>query len=306
MLSFLPYPLKGLLAASLLILNTLVMAGPLCFFALLKLILLPFPPCRRWLSRIINGIAELWITLNSGWMRLTQKLDYRVEGLEKLNPHGWYLVTANHQSWADIMIMQHVLNRRIPFMKFFLKQELIWVPVIGLCWWALDFPFMKRYSRAYLEKHPDKQGKDLETTRKACQLFKDTPVSVVNYLEGTRFSKGKHRQQQSPFRHLLKPRAGGIGYVISAMGTQLRQMVNISIYYHDARIGFWDFLCGRIQQVAIRIDLVTIPEAFYGRDYSNDPAFRQQFQQWVNQLWHHKDHQLQTMADAHRKVSSLV
>ncbi|WP_263081649.1 acyltransferase [Endozoicomonas sp. Mp262] len=297
MLSFLPSPVKGLIAASLLIINTLVLCGPLFFFALLKFII-PIPSCRRLIGRIINGIAELWITFNSGWMKLTQKCDYRIEGIEKLDPRGWYLVTANHQSWADITIMQHILNRRVPFMKFFLKQELIWVPVIGLCWWALDFPFMKRYTKAYLEKYPEKKGKDLETTRNACQKFKDTPVSIVNYLEGTRFSEAKHKKQKSPFEHLLRPRAGGISYVISAMGEQIRQMVNITIYYGDRHIGYWDFLCGRIRQVTISIDVVDIPNTFFGKDYQNDEVFREQFQGWVNQLWIDKDEQLQSMANA--------
>ena len=156
-----------------------------------------------------------------------------VTGLNGLNPKGYYLVTANHQSWADILLMQHLLNRKIPLMKFFLKQELIYVPVIGLCWWALDFPFMKRHSKAYLKKHPEKHGKDLESTLKACEKFKTMPVSIVNYLEGTRFTEAKHNKQQSPFKHLLKPRAGGISYVIGALGEQVRTLLNITIVYHQ-------------------------------------------------------------------------
>ncbi len=305
MLSFLPYPIKGLIAASLLILNTLLLCGPLFFFALLKLII-PIPAFRRITGQIVNSIAELWITLNSGWMHLTQKLNYNVEGLDKLNPQGWYLVTSNHQSWADITIMQHILNKRIPFMKFFLKQELIWVPVIGLCWWALDFPFMKRYTKAYLKKHPEKRGKDLDTTRKACKKFKDTPVSIVNYLEGTRFTKLKHQQQKSPFHNLLKPRAGGISYVISAMGDQLTELVNITIHYDEKAIGYWDFLCGRIQNVSIRIEVTEIPSVFHGKDYQHDEEFRIQFQQWVNQLWVDKDAQIERMKKASKTAYEAV
>ena len=294
MLSFLPYTLKGIIAATLLILNTLVLCGPLFLFALLKLII-PIPAFRHATGKVVNSIAELWITFNSGWMRLTQKLNYNVEGLESLDPEGWYLVTANHQSWADITIMQHLLNRKIPLMKFFLKKELIWVPVIGLCWWALDFPFMKRYTKAYLEKHPEKKGKDLETTRRACAKFKDTPVSIVNYLEGTRFTEAKHQKQQSPFKHLLKPRAGGISYVIGAMGDQIRSMVNITIHYDQSNIGYWDFLCGRIESAFVHIEVLTIPQEFAGKDYQNDPDFRHQFQKWVNKLWEDKDARLKSM-----------
>ncbi len=67
-----------------------------------------------------------------------------MQGVDSLHQRGWYLVSSNHQSWVDILVLQRIFHGRIPFLKFFLKQELIWVPVIGLAWWALDFPFMKR------------------------------------------------------------------------------------------------------------------------------------------------------------------
>ena len=121
--------------------------------------------------------------------------------MDGLARHEWYLMTSNHQSWADILVLQKVTNRRVPSLKFFLKQELIWVPLLGLAWWALDFPFMKRYSRAQLEKRPELKGKDMETTRKACEKYAHYPVSVMNFFEGTRFTEEKHRQQNSPYRH---------------------------------------------------------------------------------------------------------
>ena len=298
MLAFLPSTVRGIIASTLLVLNTLALCGPLFLVAFLKLIV-PVPAFRRMMGKVANMIAELWSSVNSGWMRLTQKLDFHIEGLEGLDRNGWYLVTANHQSWADIVIMQHLLNKKIPLMKFFLKKELIWVPVIGLCWWALDFPFMKRYSKAYLAKHPEKKGKDLAATRRACEKFKDTPVSIVNYLEGTRFSEAKHQNQKSPFKHLLKPRAGGISYVLGAMGDQVRSMVNITIRYNQSNLGFWDFLCGRIEGASVHVEVLQIPQAFAGKDYQSDPVFREQFQQWVNELWADKDRRLESMAKNH-------
>ncbi|MDP0561318.1 MAG: acyltransferase [Candidatus Endonucleobacter sp. (ex Gigantidas childressi)] len=301
MLSFLPYTLKGIIAVSLLILNTLIMSVPLFFFALLKL-LIPVPICQKAMSHIVNNIAELWITFNSAWMRLTQKLDYQIKGLESFDSKGWYLVTANHQSWADITIMQHILNRKIPLMKFFLKRELIWVPVIGLCWWALDFPFVKRYSKSYLKAHPKKKHKNLEATSKACVKFKNTPISIVNYLEGTRFTKTKHQQQKSPFQHLLKPKSGGVGYVIGAMGDQISSMINITISYNQPNIGYWNFLCGQIEQLSVHIEVITIPAEFSGKDYQNDSEFRRVFQLWIHTLWEAKDDRLRSM----KKTSGIL
>ncbi|MCL6415950.1 acyltransferase [Aestuariirhabdus sp. Z084] len=300
MLYFLPPAVRGTIAAIILIANTLLLVPLLLFVAVLKLII-PLKPVRVLCTRIGIGIAETWISINSGWMHLTQPMNWSVEYPEGLNKKSWYLVTSNHQSWADITILQHLLNHRIPMLKFFLKQELIWVPVIGLAWWALDFPFMKRYTRDYLEKHPEKKGQDLETTRKACEKFKHTPVAVFNFLEGTRFTKAKHERQQSPFEHLLKPKAGGIGFVLGAMGEQLGTLLNITICYPDnigkSRPSFWDFLCGKVDHVIVKMTVQPIPQEFRGGDYLNDETYRAQFQLWVNDLWEEKDQQLKQLSE---------
>lgn len=180
-------------------------------------------------------------------------------------------------------------------LKFFLKQQLIWVPLLGLAWWALDFPFMKRYTKEYLAKHPEMKGKDMETTRKACEKFKEVPVSVMNFLEGTRFTQEKHDAQQSPYRYLLKPKSGGIAFVLSAMGGQLRSMLDVTIVYHDKTIGFWDLLCGRIRRISVQVKERPIPEDFAQGDYEGDPVFRARLQEWVNQVWLEKDVLIATM-----------
>jgi len=295
MLSFLPPILRGCLSALLLVINTLLLCLPLMFFSLSRF-LIPVKSWHRLSTRICIAIAEFWISINSGWMKLTRPMDWQVNGLEGLKKDGWYLVTCNHQSWADIFIVQHLLNRRIPMLKFFLKQELIWVPIIGQCWWALDFPFMKRYSKAYLDKYPEKRGEDLKATRKACEKFREVPVSVFNFMEGTRYTEAKHKRQQSPFRHLLKPRAGGTGFVLGAMGSQLKTMVNITISYNGPIPTFWGFLCGKGDNVSIEIELLPIPDHYLGKDYCNDTAFREQFQHWVNELWTDKDNLLESMS----------
>ena len=297
MLHFLPAPLRGVISALLLALNTLVMCWPLFLTALLKL-LLPFPSAQRALRFVMHGIAEAWIDVNKFWMRLARRTRWDVEGIQGLDMRHSYLVTSNHQSWVDILVLQYLLNRRMPLLKFFLKQELIWVPVIGLCWWALEFPFMKRYSKDYLAKYPHKRGQDLATTRKACARYKSNPVSVFNFLEGTRLTPQKHAQQQSPFQYLLKPKAGGIAFVLDAMGEQLDALVNVTIHYPGGNPGFWDLLCGRLGEVVVRFEKMAIPAEFVGRNYDQDEAYRLQFQQWVNELWQTKDAQL---AELHQR-----
>jgi 1-acyl-sn-glycerol-3-phosphate acyltransferase len=284
MLNFLPKTLIGVITSILLGLNTILWCCILYLFAVVKL-LLPFKGVSAWIDPIENGLAENWISCNSGWMRLTQRAQWDVEGFDGLKYEGWYLVNANHQTWADIFVLQHLLNRKIPFMKFLTKRVLILVPFIGFAWWALDYPFMRRFSREYLQKHPEMRGKDLETTRRACAKFSLVPTSVMNFIEGTRFTKEKHRAQASPYKHLLKPRAGGFALLLNAMGGKFQSLLNVTVVYPDGAPDFWDFLCGRMQRVIVRMQKLSIPEQLMKGDYEGDPAFREVIQQWIHQLW---------------------
>ena len=290
----LPAPLRGLTAASLLVLNTLVWVPILLLFALLKL-LVPGKSMRLWVDPVLLRIAEAWIAGNSRWMRLTQATVWDVQGLEGLSPRSWYLVNANHQSWVDILVLQHLLNRRIPLLKFFLKQPLIWVPVMGLAWWALDFPFMRRHSEAYLQKHPEMRGRDQETTRRACEKFALIPTSVMNFLEGTRFTAAKQARQQSPYRHLLKPKTGGVAVALNAMGDKFEAVLDVTIVYPDGVPDFWQFLSGQVRRVIVRVQTLPIPSQLLGGDYAGDAAMRQAYQQWVHELWLAKDARIATL-----------
>ncbi|MBE0501371.1 MAG: acyltransferase [Desulfuromonadales bacterium] len=288
-MNFLPGPIRGVIASLLMGLNILAVSLPIFFFSLLKLII-PVPPWRRFCTVILNNLVSLWTFVNGFlWAPRPKHIEWRLAATDGLDLKSWYLVTSNHQSWSDIFIVQGVLNRRIPQLKFFLKQELIWIPIIGLCWWALDFPFMQRYSRSYLKKHPEKLGKDLETTRRACAKCNDQPTSLFNFMEGTRFTPEKHRQQRSPYTHLLKPKVAGTGLVCDVMGEKLKTMVDITINYHGQTPTFWDFACGRIKQTSIIIESVPIPEELLGRDYATDSNFRKKLIRWVNSRWAIKD-----------------
>ena len=188
------------------------------------------------------------------------------------------------------------LNRRTPFFKFFLKKELIWVPFLGLAWWALDYPFMKRYTKAFLAKHPELAGQDLEITKAACELYKRQPVTVVNYLEGTRYTAAKSARQQSPFTHLLRPKAGGVAFVLAAMGEQLDAVLDVTVVYPQPTIpGFWDLLSGNVPKVIIDIQTRELDPALWQGDYQNDPQFRETIQNWVNQLWIEKDQRIDAL-----------
>ena len=286
--------LTGILTATLLLLNTVVLICPLLVFALLKLVL---PGRGRdYASWAVMWVAETWSEIDKAIFALCIPTQWDIRGVENLRKDTSYLAVSNHQSWVDIPALIESLNRRTPFFKFFLKKELIWVPLLGLAWWGLDYPFMKRYSKAFLEKHPELKGKDLEITKAACELFKRQPVTVVNYLEGTRFTEAKRQEQQSPYRYLLKPKAGGVAFVLAALGEQLDALLDVTIVYPGNKApGFWALLNGSISRVIIDIQVRELDPALWAGDYENDPAFRQTVQAWVNQVWVQKDQRIEQL-----------
>jgi len=294
MLNFLPPLAVGLIASLLLALNALFWVPILLFFALLKL-LVPIKKMRLAVDPILLRIAEAWIAGNSAWMWLTQRTTWDVQGLQDLNYRNWYMVNCNHQSWVDILVLQHLLNKRIPMLKFFIKQQLIWVPVMGLAWWALEFPFMRRHSEEFLKKHPEMRGKDQATTRQACEKFALVPTSVMNFMEGTRFTPAKHERQKSPYQHLLKPKAGGIALALNAMGDKFQAILDVTIVYPDGPPDFWQFLCGKLHRVIVRVRTLPVPHELVRGDYASDPAVREAYQQWVQQLWLDKDAQIKAL-----------
>lgn len=287
MLDFLPAPVKGVLSFLLYLVNTVALCTPLFVVAFLKFVI-RFRWFRNMCDRVLIGIALAWISVNRFNSRLFSRIEWDIRGVSNLKMADWYLVLSNHQSWVDILVLQSVFQHRIPFLKFFIKKELIWVPILGLAWWAMDFPFMRRYSRKFLEKNPHLRGKDLEVTRRACEKFRHLPISVTNFVEGTRFTPAKHQHQASPYRHLLKPRAGGVAFVLGAMGDQMKQIVNVTIVYPDGADNFWGFISGRIRRIIVDVEVIPITDDLKG-DYFEDAEFKERFCGWLNRLWGEKD-----------------
>lgn len=279
---------KGVVSLTLLILNTLFWCVPLYALALLKL----FMPTRRLRLKVLKGLNRTalgWIAVNNWWIRhwLRPRFDIRLP--DDLSPHTWWLVLANHRSWTDIFVLQYALYGHTPMPRFFLKRQLLWVPVIGLAWWALEFPFMRRYSRERLAKDPSLAQRDLETTRKMCESAQELPMAIYNFAEGTRFSKTKHERQQSPYNQLLRPKAGGSAQVIRLLGDRLAGIIDVTLDYRRSPTGFWAFLCGRSNDIALHARRLDIPDWMIDGDYSGDMMYKERFQAWLNALWHDKD-----------------
>ena len=296
--------LKGCLALLAITINTIVLTLVLCVLAIPKL-LAPTDGIRNRFRRVLAGIAETWISINNAILSLYRHPTWDIQVPAELDREGCYLVSCNHRSWVDILVLQRCFNRRLPLLRFFIKRELFRVPFLGMAWWALDFPFMRRDSAATLARRPSLKGRDLENARKACEKLRDVPVAMMNFPEGTRFSVSKRDRFESPYQNLLAPRIGGMGQVLYALGDQLDALIDVTIVYPQAAPAapaptFWDLLTGRLPEIVVRAERCDIPGRLLGRNFRSDPQFRRDLEEWMTRMWLDKDALIDTVQSAHR------
>ena len=294
MLTFLPKFIRVPIAYLLFILNTILWALILFYPVMFCKIIFAKTALRKLFDDLLVKIGEYWVYGNNTITDLITKIEWDIEWDESVkNIEGEsFLIASNHQSWVDIVILQRLFTGKYPFLRFFIKKQLVWLPILGFAFWGLDFPRMQRFSREYLEKNPHMKGKDLEATREACKHFKTKPVSIINFFEGTRFTDAKHKKQESPFAHLLKPKAGGAAFTLNAMDGSIKNFIDVTIAYPTGYKGFSDLFANRIGKVIVKIKMFDIPEEFLHGDYQNDPEFKAKFQKWTNELWTEKDEEL--------------
>ncbi|MGV8074252.1 MAG: acyltransferase [Syntrophobacteraceae bacterium] len=284
MLKFLPAPLRGSILFLALTVSTVFCSLLLYVVALVKL-LIPIHNWRIVCGKTANAIVQGWVGFNKLCLKLTKNIRWDVQGIDALKPDAWYLLVANHQSMVDIVVLQSIFHRKIPVLKFFLKKELIWVPFVGIAWWALDFPFMKRTSSA---------RKDMETARDACDKFRLLPVTIMNFVEGTRFTTAKREKENSPFTYLLKPKPGGMAVVLSTLGQRLHSVLDVTIVYPEGTPGLWTFLCSNSMEIKVRVKQIPVTPESLG-DYFTDRVFRRRFKDWLDSLWDEKDKLIGTL-----------
>lgn len=282
----------GILTATTLVINTVITFVPVFIVGIIKLI--PYQPSRKICNKILTSLCDYWIEFNIFFVKYTRRIKWHINYDADLSQKQWYLVIANHQSWLDIVVLQRALHKKIPELKFFVKDQLKWVPILGFTWWIFDHPFMKRYSKEFIKKNPEKKGLDLVATQKACQKFNHMPVAIMNFIEGTRITLEKQKKQKSPYKHLLKPKAGGAAYVLNSLGEKIHSIVDVSIHYPESRHSLWDYLCGRIHDVTVNVRQLKIPQQFLNMNYFDDPDLKLKFQNWLNELWIEKDHYFET------------
>jgi len=297
----LPVPLACVVTIVTMLAGLLFWVGVFLLPGIVVKLLVPAAPVRRAMTRYLVWVGSRWSATNAAIYRALLPVRWRVELPEGLDPRRSYLLVCNHQSWADILILFDVTLRRVPWPRFFMKRELIWVPIIGPACWAMDFPFMKRHSQAAIAANPQLARDDLETTRRFCERFRGEPITVVNFLDGTRVTAAKRLARKSPFRHLLRPKSAGLAFTLNAMGDQFAGLLDVTIAYQPGHgPPLWSFLGGRQPDIVVKMRLREIRPEWLSGDYQGDPQFRQRFQDWVTALWAEKDAELERLTNGAR------
>lgn len=275
---------------SLQLINLAVWGGLIIIFGGIRF-LLPITRIRSLLLDIMHRLYFSFGILSVAMIKIFNRIEIQIDIDEPLSKQKWYLITANHISYLDIILLIDFCAPRIPPPKFFLKKELVWLPFVGLAAWAMDMPFMRRYTQAFLIKNPHLRGKDIETTRISCQKFINRPTTVINFVEGTRFNAQKHMDRKSPYSHLMRPKAGGIAFTLSAMGELFSNILDITLAYPDSKHPMLDMLSGRMTAIIIDVKTLEVGNELIG-DYFNNEIFQTAFQEWINTLWKNKNERI--------------
>ena len=193
-----------------------------------------FSPTEKLSYQLAAGITRVWADFMR-WLLTTVKTKYVITG-DRLDPKGTYLILANHQSWIDIMMVMVVLGKGTTLPRFFMKWELVYMPVINVCAWVLDFPIMRRYTQEDIKDRPELKNRDFDYAHDVLSRNPDKPCVVVNFAEGTRFTPEKHRKNRSPYEHLLKPKVGGPQLALDCLNDRLDGIIDITLAYPNAKI----------------------------------------------------------------------
>ncbi|ENU81418.1 acyltransferase [Acinetobacter sp. ANC 3789] len=248
-------------------------------------------------------ITNSWLSVNN-WLidhvLPNTQWDIHIDEDLDLNLQGRYLMLCNHQSWVDTTVNQYFGLTRMPLTRFFTKWELIFIPFVGQAFKILGFPMMKRHSKSEIAKNPELKHRDILEARKSCEQLLSQPFTLLNYVEGTRFTPEKHAQQKSPYQHLLKPKAGGLALALNILGNQVDALVDMTIVYPDGIPDYSEFWLGEVPRIAIHLRKIDIPAWVLAGSYEDDREYRAKFHQWLAQIWKEKD---QLISDIKAKYS---
>ena len=294
MIAFLPSPILFVINLCLIVFNTILIATPILVLAIFRLVL-PFKPIIRIIEKSNLFLYKIWVQINSFTIALTNKIDWQLDTSSIPKIKNSCIIICNHQSWADIIMICHIFKGKIPVTKFFLKHSLIYIPFLGLACLGLGMPFLRRYSKQQLLKNPKLKYKDIESTNRACKRLIYSPSTLVNFVEGTRYTPQKAKLAKSSYEHLMPPKAASLGVALGQIGHDIDMLFNTTLRYPDNETDpFFDMLKGRLKTVYATVEPIKVTDNLVG-DYLNEKQFKYSFTLWLRNLWERKDKELSLM-----------
>ncbi len=246
------------------------------------------------LARMSNHISDWTILGFKVIMNFFHNNKMEVIYEDTFDRNDWCLGLANHQSWADILLILSASNYTMPNIRFFMKKELSWIPFIYLANKNLNMPFVNRHSKKQITKNPNLRLQDYENTIKSCKRLKRAPSTIFSYAEGTRFTSEKHKDQNSSYKNLLEPKIGGLATALSAL-PESKYLIDFTLVYKTDRRSAWAFLRGDMADVKILVKKFKIPESLKNKSYLDDNEYRIEFKNWIEDIWSQKDKSIESL-----------
>ena len=285
MIKILKYTYYALFSVTCFLSSAIVTVIPVFFFSLIKLII-PIKSIRYFCTSAVEYSVSMWVSYAILITKLFSPTEIQFEQNAKLDKNSSYLIICNHKSWLDTFILMLAFHKKIAFPKFFMKFQVFFIPVLGLIAWALEFPAMRRYSKEFLAANPEKKGEDLNKTLEYCKSLSLRPTTIINFVEGTRFSLEKVKN--SNYKNLLNPKAGGIAVILKSLSERMDGILNTTIVYDNPEQTLWDFMVRKTKKINVKVDFIPILEVPLG-DYFNSERDKKSFQNWLNDIWQKND-----------------
>jgi len=232
--------------------------------------LIPLPAVTRCCNFIADLIYRIAVKIDTFWIQQVLGIKLVIKG--KANTQQTPVVICNHQSWFDIPLVQHVITGNGPIIKFLVKREIVWIPIIGWICLVLNFPRLRRGN------NNGKGESDFSIIQKASEGHGNESGALLIFPEGTRFTQTKKANQKAPYHHLLKPRTGGLK-MIKQHADADTSLVDITIDYHQKDIHIWHCLRAEPSKITITLEHYSLAEI-------------DDIETWLNNRWLEKDKRL--------------
>ncbi len=218
-------------------------------------------------------------------MNLVQRTRWHLKGLEGLDYQHSYLVTeqppelGRHHGVAIRAQSTDSPAEVLPQAGIDLGAG-DWSGVVGV-----GLSVHEALHQGLLGEAPEKKGKDLETTRKTCAKFRANPVGIFNLPKALGLRRANMPSRSRRFATLLKPKAGGIAFVLDAMGEQLKSLVNVTIHYPGGRPGYGTCSAARCRTWWCSLKRCRFQPSSSAGIMSRMRSIGWRSRGWINQLW---------------------